>query len=1095
MAKSRAYEIAFMLNAKMSGQFGKAFAMAGSKAERLGTTLTSIGKRVSLMTAPLKAVGAASFAAAKNWESAWTSVRKVTKASEEDLQALEATARQMARELPHTHKAIASVFEAGSRLGVATEHLENFSRTMLAVEATTTLSLESAADGFAILANIMGTSQSDFDRMGSTILYLGSNFATTEAEILKMSQNMAGAAVQANLSESEVMGLSTAISSIGLSASAGASAFSGFISDMGRAVAVGGDGLEQFAEVAGMSTLDFAHKFETDAMGAVTAFIGGLGQLNEQGGNTLLTLDEMGLSGIYMSQMLLGLSGAYDTMVDAIARSNTAWEENSFLMYAVEERYATMEARMQVMRNQLKDAGITIGKILLPFVERVVDKIGKWVEWFNNLDESTHRNVIRIGALAATIGPVLLIAGKLITLTIKVKSFFGKLTSTTLALNAALKKMAFTTFPTLKTSVNASLKATLKKRIALKATLKTAAGLNKGIILLKLGFLKLKKVMLANPVIAMGAAIIGVTAAVTALVRRFRQSGDAVNSNRVAIEQLTAQNDKLAESHMNLVNSYRKSISAVNEESRSAGGLINRLTELSSQSNLTAAEQEQMTAIVCQLNNQFPVLALSIDQTTGNLNQSTAAIREMAHAQAEQQRIAARHQTFVDALAQEIDLREQLAKVAEEYAAAQQRMDDFGGTPVGWNNSREFNRLNGELSDISAEYARLNAILYENLSLQKEIEAAWQAQSQAMEEAAKAAVTYDEAVNRTINSIASELKILAEHYDEVLESAQKSIQGQFSLWDRAAEVVAKSVDSVTANLESQAAHWQAYNENLRALTGRTSEIEGLSALIATFADGSQNSVNMIAGMANATDAELKSMVYAWATLQEEQAAVSHSIADLTTDFAAGLDEIESRMQNAVNNMNMENEASNAARITIQAYINEIRSMTGEAHSAAAAVAMATSNALRGGGTNIPVVTVPGYAAGTEYTKDTFIAGEQGPELITGAAGRKVFTALETGNILQNSRLPNIFNFDDEENPAPPRFIDNVHKFLKGDTYQSDSPTFTYSPNITVQGGGYDISDMEIMIKDLLRKDKSVFQKMFMDCYRDMKMTEARLANG
>lgn len=44
--------------------------------------------------------------------------------------------------------------------------------------------------------------------------------------------------------------------------------------------------------------------------------------------------------------------------------------------------------------------------------------------------------------------------------------------------------------------------------------------------------------------------------------------------------------------------------------------------------------------------------------------------------------------------------------------------------------------------------------------------------------------------------------------------------------------------------------------------------------------------------------------------------------------------------------------------------------------------------------------VNAYAKGTDSSSDTFIAGEEGPELITGARGRKVFTALETGRIFQ-----------------------------------------------------------------------------------------------
>lgn len=54
-----------------------------------------------------------------------------------------------------------------------------------------------------------------------------------------------------------------------------------------------------------------------------------------------------------------------------------------------------------------------------------------------------------------------------------------------------------------------------------------------------------------------------------------------------------------------------------------------------------------------------------------------------------------------------------------------------------------------------------------------------------------------------------------------------------------------------------------------------------------------------------------------------------------------------------------------------------------------------------GGKGINIPEIPGFARGTERTPETFIAGEDGPELITGAAGRKVFTAAQTGQILQN----------------------------------------------------------------------------------------------
>ena len=54
----------------------------------------------------------------------------------------------------------------------------------------------------------------------------------------------------------------------------------------------------------------------------------------------------------------------------------------------------------------------------------------------------------------------------------------------------------------------------------------------------------------------------------------------------------------------------------------------------------------------------------------------------------------------------------------------------------------------------------------------------------------------------------------------------------------------------------------------------------------------------------------------------------------------------------------------------------------------------------GGGDTDTAKAVNAYAKGTDNSSDAFIAGEEGPELITGQAGKKVFTALETGKIFQ-----------------------------------------------------------------------------------------------
>ena len=86
------------------------------------------------------------------------------------------------------------------------------------------------------------------------------------------------------------------------------------LSAIESAVAHGGDTLNEFARIAGMSAADFADMWETDAVGALTSFIGGLGHLEAQGESAVLTLDELGLSGVRQSNMLQSLALAADQM-------------------------------------------------------------------------------------------------------------------------------------------------------------------------------------------------------------------------------------------------------------------------------------------------------------------------------------------------------------------------------------------------------------------------------------------------------------------------------------------------------------------------------------------------------------------------------------------------------------------------------------------------------------------------------------------------------------------------------------------------------------------------------------------------------------
>ncbi|MGN0618476.1 MAG: phage tail tape measure protein [Ruminiclostridium sp.] len=295
-----------------------------------------------------------------------------------------------------------------------------------------------------------------------------------------------------------------------------------------------------------------------------------------------------------------------------------------------------------------------------------------------------------------------------------------------------------------------------------------------------------------------------------------------------------------------------------------------------------------------------------------------------------------------------------------------------------------------------------------------------------------AAQQYDLTVNAVdisakIETDIQEIQALAEKYDEALEAATKSVEGQYKLWDDAAEIVAQDIDAINASLQSQNDYWNTYNDNIAVLSEKAKEIEGLREVISTFADGSPDSANMIAGLAKSTDEELKKMVSNWQTVQEEQRLTSEALAELTTGAGDNIDKLREHLNETVKALNIENEAESAAKDSIDAYIKAIEDGTDDAVIAAERLASLVAVALN---PNVKVSSLPNgfagrtpsleelqkemsfvgpkmialsgaYASGTDGAKPgVALVGENGPELVYLAGGEQIYTAEETRLILK-----------------------------------------------------------------------------------------------
>ena len=333
----------------------------GTALSNIGDKITSVGTILTTsLTLPIISLAAYATSTAIEFESAFTGVTKTVEGTDEQLEELKQGIMDLAEECPSTTTEISEVAEAAGQLGIATEDVLDFTKVMIDLGETTNLEATEAAESLAKFANITGLTADEYSNLGSTIVDLGNNFATTEDDIVTMATRMASAGTIAGLTEQEILALATSISSVGIEAEAGGSAMSTTLTTLEKAVANGGESLEQFAEIAGMTSTEFANAWENEPMVALQAFISGLGNLDDESESTALILEDLGLSSIRQSNMLRALALSADDLAEAVDTANTAWSENTALTEEANKRYETTESQLEIAKNKLSNIAITL---------------------------------------------------------------------------------------------------------------------------------------------------------------------------------------------------------------------------------------------------------------------------------------------------------------------------------------------------------------------------------------------------------------------------------------------------------------------------------------------------------------------------------------------------------------------------------------------------------------------------------------------------------------------------------------------------------------------------------------------------------------
>lgn len=336
-----------------------------------------------------------------DYEAAFTGVEKTVDGSQRQLERLNDQIKEMSSTMPYAAKDIANIAALAGQLGVGVNDIRDFTEVMLGLGSATNLTAEDASTLLAQFQNVTGFEADKIKNIASVIVDLGNNSATTEAEIMEMAQRFASAGTLAGLSAPEILGMSAALSSVGIRAEAGGTSLSKLTQNIQKAVETESKDLEKFAKVAGVSADKFAKVWKESPIEAINLFISGLHETYEEGDPVLELLDKVGFSEVRLRNATQALASSEKGLAYYVNMANEAFQDTSAYDTEVGRFLDTTQSSVQILKNNFELLKIQVGEALAPAFDDLVSGAGTFVEKLSLLIE---QNPIIIEAISQIIG-------------------------------------------------------------------------------------------------------------------------------------------------------------------------------------------------------------------------------------------------------------------------------------------------------------------------------------------------------------------------------------------------------------------------------------------------------------------------------------------------------------------------------------------------------------------------------------------------------------------------------------------------------------------------------------------------------------------
>lgn len=852
---------------------GQRMQETGQKIQSAGKMMTSVGSTLTKsVTAPIAALGAASIKTTADFDESMSKVQALSGATGSEFDALRKKARDMGASTKYSATEASSALGFMALAGWDTNQMLDGLDGVMNLAAASGMDLAEASDLVTDYLSAFGLEAKDSSRMADQLAYAQAHSNTTTTQLGEAFGNSAAQMHTAGQSMETTTAILEAFANQGLKGSEAGTALSAMMRDITQKMK---NGKIQIGDTS-IAVQDQNGNFRNmvDILADVEKATDGMGSA-EKSAALMTTFTARSVKGVSMA-LTEGTDNIYSYETALHSADGTAKD-------MAETMQDNLKGQLTILKSQLQELGISFGDILVPHVRKAVEWLQGMVDKFNSLDSSTKEQIAKFAALAAAIGPVLLVGGKLTTGVGKLVEgggkaveWLGKMTGGSVGLAGSLGPLA-------------------------------------------LGL----------------AAVAGAAVAVHAGLEEIESAARNANSGLYeAIDASNSANSEMSKAGNELSKAFddaNDSIETTIATGKRAEHLVDQLEDITKSHRLTADEQHRQAAIVQELNSLYPELGLEIDSTSGKLNKSVKEIRsyvenasKMAQVQAYQKAIAsvveelsdayiaqakaemaaeqasaelAASQSTLSARTQELinkkgDLTAaekfelgQLLAGANAYTTEGQAIHDANKAQVDYNNEKE------KLTKTTAEADKQVEFFQGKLD---ELTGGMEEAAEGAEETGEAMTGMADDTEDAADAIEDATKEIVEAYNRTKDSAYDSVMNQTSLFEELEQKESTSIEKMRKGLQSHIEAYRNWNSNASVLmrSSRYQTDENFRAIVNTIVAAGQDAAPELQALADAFrngDAELEGLVQDYGSMSGFADTTSRFIADATTVAEYGLE--------------------------------------------------------------------------------------------------------------------------------------------------------------------------------------------------------------